>query len=96
MRRIEVRLHYADVAELADALDSGSSSRKGVEVQVLSSAPFSITYGGSKNGNALVSSFELHIADFEQDRVLILGSLEARAYTRRTSILRFCDTFVPK
>jgi hypothetical protein len=31
--------HRADVAELADALDSGSSSRKGVEVQVLSSAP---------------------------------------------------------
>ena len=31
--------HHADVAELADALDSGSSSRKGVEVQVLSSAP---------------------------------------------------------
>ena len=29
----------ADMAELADALDSGSSSRKGVEVQVLSSAP---------------------------------------------------------
>ena len=29
----------ADVAELADALDLGSSSRKGVEVQVLSSAP---------------------------------------------------------
>ena len=29
----------ADVAELADALDSGSSSRKGVKVQVLSSAP---------------------------------------------------------
>ena len=28
----------ADVAELADALDSGSSARKGVEVQVLSSA----------------------------------------------------------
>ena len=33
------RHHHADVAELADALDSGSSSRKGVEVQVLSSAP---------------------------------------------------------
>jgi hypothetical protein len=35
------RLHCssdAEVAELADALDSGSSSRKGVEVQVLSSA----------------------------------------------------------
>jgi hypothetical protein len=29
----------ADVAELADALGSGPSSRKGVEVQVLSSAP---------------------------------------------------------
>ena len=29
----------ADMAELADALDSGSSSRKGVEVQVLLSAP---------------------------------------------------------
>ncbi len=30
---------YADVAELADAHDSGSCTRKGVEVQVLSSAP---------------------------------------------------------
>ena len=29
------------MAELADALDSGSSARKGVEVQVLSSALFS-------------------------------------------------------
>ena len=33
--------HRADVAELADALGSGLSSRKGVEVQVLSSAPHS-------------------------------------------------------
>ena len=40
--------HRADVAELADALDSGSSSRKGVEVQVLSSAPIkSISYRDS-------------------------------------------------
>ena len=31
----------ADVAELADALDLGSSSREGVQVQVLSSAPIS-------------------------------------------------------
>ncbi len=31
--------HHADVAELADALDSGSSGRKVVEVRVLSSAP---------------------------------------------------------
>jgi hypothetical protein len=30
---------YADVAELVDALASGASARKGVEVQVLSSAP---------------------------------------------------------
>ena len=36
------------MAELADALDSGSSSRKGVEVQVLSSAPIkSIGYRDS-------------------------------------------------
>ena len=32
-------LCYAVVAELADALDSGSSARKGMEVQVLSAAP---------------------------------------------------------
>jgi hypothetical protein len=31
---------HADVAELADALDSGSSVGNDVEVQVLSSAPF--------------------------------------------------------
>ena len=31
---------HADVAELADALDSGSSALTGVEVQVLSSALF--------------------------------------------------------
>jgi hypothetical protein len=31
--------HRADVAELADALDSGSSGLTVVEVQVLSSAP---------------------------------------------------------
>ena len=30
---------YADMAELADALDSGSNDRKVVEVQVLLSAP---------------------------------------------------------
>lgn len=33
-------LCYAVVAKLADALDSGSSARKGMEVQVLSTAPF--------------------------------------------------------
>ena len=31
---------YAGVAELADALDSGSNGRKAVQVQVLLSAPF--------------------------------------------------------
>ena len=34
----------AEVAELADALDSGSSVRKDVQVQILSSAP--TTYPG--------------------------------------------------
>ena len=34
-----VLAHRADVAELADAHGSGPCSRKGVEVQVLSSAP---------------------------------------------------------
>ena len=33
----------ADMAELADALDSGSSSRKGVEVRLLLSALFAMT-----------------------------------------------------
>ena len=37
-KRWSARTKQADVAELADALDSGSSARKGVEVQVLSSA----------------------------------------------------------
>ena len=32
-------VRYADVAELVDALASGASVRKDVEVQVLSSAP---------------------------------------------------------
>ena len=36
---IELHLRRADVAELADAHGSGPCSRKGVEVQVLSSAP---------------------------------------------------------
>ena len=36
-----ILVHYenAVVAELADAPDSGSGARKGVEVQVLSTAP---------------------------------------------------------
>ena len=43
-----VRIHplpptyFARMAELADALDSGSSVRKDVEVQVLSTAPLDI------------------------------------------------------
>src|SRR5581483_561679 len=39
--------HPADVAELADALDSGSSARKGVEVRVLSSAPITANPTGA-------------------------------------------------
>src|ERR1019366_6577081 len=38
----------ADVAKLADALDLGSSSRKGVKVQVLSSAPLNPGIGLSR------------------------------------------------
>ena len=45
--------HIADVAELADALDSGSSGRKVVEVQVLSSALFSsCPFLGQRNSGA--------------------------------------------
>ncbi len=40
---LEIVPTSADVAELADALDSGSSVRKDVEVQVLSSAPTKLT-----------------------------------------------------
>ena len=34
-----MHLISAEVVELADALDSGSSARKGVQVRILSSAP---------------------------------------------------------
>ena len=36
---------WAHVAELADAPDLGSGTRKGVEVQVLSCAPLETLYG---------------------------------------------------
>ena len=39
---------YADVAELADALDSGSSSLKRVWVQIPSSAPIKTSNSGSR------------------------------------------------
>ena len=38
-RTVFVRLRYAGMAELADALDSGSNGRKAVQVQVLLPAP---------------------------------------------------------
>ena len=40
-------MHHADVVELVDTLDSGSSAREGMKVQVLSSAskPGSLTAG---------------------------------------------------
>jgi hypothetical protein len=37
-RIVALRISWADVAELADAIDLGSIARKGVEVRVLSSA----------------------------------------------------------
>jgi hypothetical protein len=45
-RPIASSTHCADVAELADALASGASARKGVEVRVLSSA---VQHGRSKS-----------------------------------------------
>jgi hypothetical protein len=39
MRRRAAHIKYADMAELVDALASGASVRKDVEVQVLLSAP---------------------------------------------------------
>jgi hypothetical protein len=44
---------HADVAELADALDSGSSGRKAVEVQVLSSALRVLSSALSVQGDAV-------------------------------------------
>ena len=41
VKKAIILLHKADVAELVDALDSGSSGRKPVEVRVLLSAPLS-------------------------------------------------------
>lgn len=42
-----IGVYRAGVAELADALDSGSSGRKAVQVQVLSPAPFFLPGGFS-------------------------------------------------
>ena len=39
---------YAEVAKLADALDSGSSARKGVRVQIPPSAPNSLFHAPIK------------------------------------------------
>ena len=41
---LQLNSYYADVAESADALVSGTSGSDIVEVQVLSSAPFFVSY----------------------------------------------------
>ena len=51
---MEVCPPCADVAELADALDSGSSFRKEVEVQVLSSAPTQVSPKADPNQGRLL------------------------------------------
>lgn len=63
-------MRNADMAELADALASGASPRKGVEVQVLLSAPnhenpnlfsigeglgFFVFFGNENNGSSLTA-----------------------------------------
>ena len=42
---------YAEVAKLADALDSGSSARKGVRVQIPASAPQHLTLPNQGNSS---------------------------------------------
>ncbi len=49
---------FAEVAELADAHDSGSCVRKDVEVRVLSSAPGLCRSGPRAHGPAAVSACE--------------------------------------
>lgn len=52
----------AQVAELADALDSGSSGRKAVEVRLLSSAPYLRKH-----------SERFHVSDVDQSAPLVAG-----------------------
>jgi hypothetical protein len=54
-----VRITFAVVAELADALDSGSSARKGMEVQVLSTAPIRILKPRGSHPRGFVLPFRL-------------------------------------
>ena len=54
---------YAGVAELADALDSGSNGRKAVQVQVLSPAP-------NKSTHLLVGAFFLRKSDNKEKGTL--------------------------
>ena len=65
-----LRSSIARVAELADALDLGSSTRKGVEVQILSLAPYCETtyvswlidsfHPQRSNGDILGTRLQLH------------------------------------
>ena len=53
----------ADMAELADALASGASPRKGVEVQVLLSAPISFFEKGAKKNQVSIFADMAELAD---------------------------------
>jgi hypothetical protein len=66
-RFVEAR---AQVAELADALASGASSRKGVEVRVLSWAPHVAGIGPLTNLSSSPRSFFLFWHSAEQCRFL--------------------------
>src|SRR5438477_12222688 len=72
----------AEVAELADALHSGCSTRQGVEVRVLSSAPPSWKAKAScKYGNALALAISL-----QPRRVRYLGLRRLRNPWRSNSL----------
>src|SRR6185312_3816473 len=69
--------HLADVAELADALDSGSSEVTLVEVQVLSSAPNTLDYFMPPDASARAGGLKCRINDRMPRSVKLIPSFLA-------------------
>ena len=59
----QTKYKNADMAESADALASGASPRKGVEVQVLLSAPISFFEKGAKKNQVSIFADMAELAD---------------------------------